>query len=56
MRRILAALTAVTALALLSTPSLVAQDARCANAKYSDAHFHLTNYVQEGTPSPTTCG
>ncbi|HMU61234.1 MAG TPA: amidohydrolase family protein [Gemmatimonadales bacterium] len=50
MRRILAALTAVTALVLLSTPSLSAQDARCANAKYSDAHFHLTNYVQEGTP------
>ena len=25
------------------------QAAKCAAAKYSDSHFHLTNYVQEGT-------
>jgi hypothetical protein len=26
-----------------------AQSGSCADAKYSDSHFHLTNYVQEGT-------
>jgi len=25
-----------------------AQEPTCAGAKYSDSHFHLTNYVQEG--------
>ena len=26
-----------------------AQEQKCAGAKYSDSHFHLTNYIQEGT-------
>ena len=26
-----------------------AQEQSCADAKYSDLHFHLTNYIQEGT-------
>lgn len=36
-------------LAPLVASPVAAQGAQCAGAKYSDAHFHLTNYVQEGT-------
>jgi len=43
------ALAAVTALALLAARPASAQAGSCAGAKYSDAHFHLTNYIQEGT-------
>ena len=35
---------------MLVTPRVSqAQAQPCADAKYSDSHFHLTNYVQEGT-------
>jgi len=50
MRRFPAALAATAALALLSGSSASAQTGSCTGAKYSDSHFHLTNYVQEGTP------
>ncbi len=50
MRRIAAVLTAVAAPAFIAVTPVVGQDAGCANAKYSDSHFHLTNYIQEGTP------
>ena len=44
-----------SAVAIVATLTLViggaasAQDAKCSAAKYSDSHFHLTNYIQEGT-------
>ena len=44
-RTLLATLAAVTALA---GPAAAQQPA--AGHRYSDSHFHLTNYVQEGTP------
>jgi hypothetical protein len=50
MRRYPAAIAAMAAVALLSGGSASAQAGSCAGAKYSDSHFHLTNYVQEGTP------
>ena len=34
---------------LLTAGATDAQSGACANAKYSDSHFHLTNYIQEGT-------
>ena len=43
-------LGAVAALSLVAASSVSAQDQACARAKYSDSHFHLTNYIQEGTP------
>ena len=30
----------------------LAQEQSCAGAKYSDSHFHLTNYIQEGIRLP----
>ena len=36
-------------LCLIAAGPASAQDRSCAGAKYSDSHFHLTNYVQEGT-------
>ncbi len=43
-------LGAVAALSFLAASSASAQDKACPGARYSDSHFHLTNYVQEGTP------
>ena len=40
---------AVVALILVAAAPVSAQDPGCAGAKYSDSHFHLTNYIQEGT-------
>ena len=34
---------------LLTSGAAHAQSGACAAAKYSDSHFHLTNYIQEGT-------
>ncbi|MGC2281836.1 MAG: hypothetical protein WA603_17605 [Candidatus Acidiferrales bacterium] len=42
-----AALIAV--LMLVTALTAQAQEQKCAGAKYSDSHFHLTNYIQEGT-------
>lgn len=42
------AVAVASVMALVAAP-LPAQDTSCTGAKYSDAHFHLTNYVQEGT-------
>ena len=39
----------VASLLLLSTGSASGQTQDCARASFSDAHFHLTNYIQEGT-------
>jgi hypothetical protein len=42
--------TALLAVLMLATACTAqAQEQTCADAKYSDSHFHLTNYVQEGT-------
>ena len=43
----IAALAAALALAAARPAS--AQVSACAGARYSDSHFHLTNYIQEGT-------
>lgn len=43
-------LGAVAALSFVAASLVSAQDKSCAGAKYNDSHFHLTNYVQEGTP------
>jgi len=48
MRSPFAALTCAVALTLAAAGAARSQDAKCAGAKYSDSHFHLTNYVQEG--------
>jgi hypothetical protein len=48
MARKLAAITGLIALSLIVARPAVAQGKSCATAKYSDAHFHLTNYIQEG--------
>ncbi len=37
------------AAALTLAPSASAQGGACPGARYSDSHFHLTNYIQEGT-------
>jgi hypothetical protein len=50
MLRYPAATAAIAALTLLPCSAASAQAGSCAGAKYSDSHFHLTNYVQEGTP------
>jgi hypothetical protein len=42
-------IAAAALLSLVVAGSASAQDKSCAGAKYSDAHFHLTNYIQEGT-------
>ena len=35
---------------ILAPPGVAtAQSGSCSSAKYSDSHFHLTNYIQEGT-------
>jgi hypothetical protein len=47
MSKIAAALVAVVMLVAARTAQ--AQEQNCAGARYSDSHFHLTNYVQEGT-------
>jgi hypothetical protein len=47
MPKIGAALIAILMVAAARTAQ--AQEQTCAGAKYSDSHFHLTNYVQEGT-------
>ena len=49
MRESRSALTAVVSLLFLAGTPAWAQGNACPGAKYSDAHFHLTNYVQEGT-------
>ena len=49
MRSHLAATTIVAALTMIAGRPAAGQSAQCASAKYSDSHFHLTNYVQEGT-------
>ena len=50
MRQNRTVIIAVTALFLVATSPASAQGGACAGAKYSDSHFHLTNYIQEGTP------
>jgi hypothetical protein len=41
---------ALNAVFILATPgSAWAQAQTCPGARYSDSHFHLTNYIQEGT-------
>ena len=48
-QRSLIAVASLAALAcLVAVRSSVAQAGPCATAKYSDSHFHLTNYIQEG--------
>jgi len=47
--RLAAALAVTLGLALLSSASAVVDAAPAGGYVYSDAHFHLTNYVQEGT-------
>jgi hypothetical protein len=42
-------LSTMMGLLLLAATPAWGQDKSCAGAKYSDAHFHLTNYIQEGT-------
>jgi hypothetical protein len=42
-------ITIVAWLTVMAAGTAAAQDKTCAGAKYSDSHFHLTNYVQEGT-------
>jgi hypothetical protein len=42
-------IAAVALLSLVVAGAASAQDKSCAGARYSDAHFHLTNYIQEGT-------
>ncbi|MFI5209975.1 MAG: amidohydrolase family protein [Gemmatimonadales bacterium] len=49
MRRFKLILIATAALLLVTAGSAAAQAGSCAGAKYSDSHFHLTNYIQEGT-------
>ena len=49
MRWYQAAITAALTLTFLSPGTASAQGRPCAGAKYSDSHFHLTNYIQEGT-------
>ena len=49
MRRYQAAIAAALTLTFLSPGTASAQGGPCAGAKYSDSHFHLTNYIQEGT-------
>ncbi len=49
MRRQLKLHLAAVALILVAAAPVSAQDPGCAGAKYSDSHFHLTNYIQEGT-------
>jgi hypothetical protein len=39
----------IAAFTLVAARTAQAQQQPCADAKYSDSHFHLTNYVQEGT-------
>jgi predicted TIM-barrel fold metal-dependent hydrolase len=39
----------VASLALAAARPAPAQVSACAGARYSDSHFHLTNYIQEGT-------
>ncbi|HRZ09400.1 MAG TPA: amidohydrolase family protein [Gemmatimonadales bacterium] len=39
----------MAALILVAAVPVSAQDQGCAGANYSDSHFHLTNYIQEGT-------
>jgi len=48
MRSRMAAVTFVIALTLAAARVPLAQAKSCADAKYSDSHFHLTNYIQEG--------
>jgi hypothetical protein len=45
--RVASAIAAILTLTIARTAA--GQEARCAQAKYSDSHFHLTNYIQEGT-------
>jgi hypothetical protein len=42
-------LALIAALLVATASPVLAQDQACAGAKYSDSHFHLTNYIQEGT-------
>jgi len=42
-------IAALAALALAPARPASAQASGCAGARYSDSHFHLTNYIQEGT-------
>lgn len=39
----------VAILCVVAPNTATAQTQACVDAKYSDSHFHLTNYVQEGT-------
>jgi hypothetical protein len=39
----------LASISMMSATTLAAQTDVCASAKYSDSHFHLTNYIQEGT-------
>jgi len=49
MRAFRAASAAAAILTMLAGRPAAGQETRCAGAKYSDSHFHLTNYIQEGT-------
>jgi len=49
MRAFQAASTAAILLTVLTSRPAAGQGTPCAGAKYSDSHFHLTNYIQEGT-------
>ena len=49
MKRALLVISALAMAPLAGATPALAQGAACAGAKYSDAHFHLTNYIQEGT-------
>ena len=41
---------AILSAIILAPPGAAnAQSGSCSSAKYSDSHFHLTNYIQEGT-------
>ncbi len=42
----------IVVLMLVTAHTTQAQGQTCAGAKYSDSHFHLTNYIQEGTHLP----
>ncbi len=42
-------ITLIAILIIIPARAAWAQEQTCAGAKYSDSHFHLVNYIQEGT-------
>jgi hypothetical protein len=49
MKNKLLMLAALMGALTVATASVDTQNGSCSSARYSDSHFHLTNYIQEGT-------